>query len=628
MEHEQRNLMKTRLNKISLRNSRVFPLTWLPALSAVLLAPGLAVFPACTGQATAAEAWVARDFSGSQKPKITSSGGRTSARAKIGEDHVPASAEIWHLVLTSDISVKEGRAYEASFTAKATMETDFELLLQKSGEPYTTFGIRKVTVGPEPVSVHIHGTAPFSTVASDPGTVARIVLALGKAPAGAEISLVNFKFREIPLRSEPARATVDFARKINVPSLTGFLLGLDVKDFRNGPPDDSLVLPLRPKFWRVRSEWAERVAGWIAKPIVLCSEGRYPPATAPWADGFTFWRKHVTSLARTHGKSVVYDIWNEPDMGQFFLNWPDATFEKFLETFKEAHHAIRAVVPDAEISGPALSASSPPYRLKQFLEFCRDNHLTVQALALHMLDRDDAGLDAMKAEIARIRADFIDNPRFAPVGIREIHVNEYAAQGDPSYRPASILAILAAMEEAGVTAACRSCWGHPDAPKVNSGFDGTLDGLLTRDTRQPRAVWWAYKWYADAEAGRVATASTNPRLLVMASVGPPDTTPPAEAQILLASKGADGAARPLSNVSIQLLNLGSIPFVRPDTKHLQARIERISFVPPGTKPVPAPEVVSDKLVVPVVRGSASISSLKLDPSDVLRITLQAAETQK
>ena len=35
-----------------------------------------------------------------------------------------------HLVLTSDISVKEGRAYEASFTAKATTETDFELLLQ------------------------------------------------------------------------------------------------------------------------------------------------------------------------------------------------------------------------------------------------------------------------------------------------------------------------------------------------------------------------------------------------------------------------------------------------------------------------------------------------------------------
>ena len=261
---------------------------------------------------------MARDFSGSQRPKITSSGGRTSARPKIGEDHAPASAEIWHLVLTSDISVKEGRAYEASFTAKATTETDFELLLQKSGEPYTTFGIRKVTVGPEPVPVHIHGTAPFSTVASDPGTVARIVLALGKAPAGAEISLVNFKFREIPLRSEPARVTVDFARKIDVPSLTGFLLGLDVKDFRNGPPDESIVLPLRPRFWRVRSEWAERVAGWGAKPIVLCSEGRYPPATAPWADGFTFWREHVTSLARHTETRLFMTSGTSPTWAIFF----------------------------------------------------------------------------------------------------------------------------------------------------------------------------------------------------------------------------------------------------------------------------------------------------------------------
>ncbi|MBU3666374.1 MAG: hypothetical protein FGM15_10940 [Chthoniobacterales bacterium] len=567
--------------------------------------------------------WTAKDFSGSGQPGISSSGSRAAARVTIANDHQPAKAEIWHLALTSDISVTAGRAYEVAFTVKASEETAFEVLLQKAGEPYTTFAIRKVTAGPEPVPVQIVGTSPFSTSDKDPASLARIVLALGKAPAGAKLSFDNIKFREIPQNPAPARATVDFARRINPPLLSGFLLGLDVKDFLKGPPDDAMVTPLRPKHWRVRSEWAERVAGWGAKPIVLCSEGRYPPAAAPWSDGYKFWREHVTGLAKKHGSAVVYDIWNEPDMGSFFLDWPDATFEKFLETFKEAHNAIRAEVPDAVISGPSLSASYPPYRLRQFLEFCKANKLTVQALALHMLDRDDVGLDAMKAEIARIRTEFIGNPQFAPVGVREIHVNEYAAPGDPSYRPASILAILAAMEESGVTAACRSCWDHPDAPGINSGFDGTLDGLLTHDTRQPRSVWWAYKWYAETEAGRVSATSSNPSLVVMASAGPRDSQPPAAAQILLASKGADGAARTLSGVSVQLLNLGALPFVRPDTKQLQARIERISFVPPGTQAVTAPELVKENLVVPVVRGAASLSSLTLAPSDVLRITLQA-----
>ncbi len=581
------------------------------------------LLPSGSALAATPALWATADFSGASPAKISASATRNSARVTIANDHRPETAETWHLALFSEVPVTEGRHYEGSFTIRASEEVTFEILLQKTGEPFTTFVSQKVMAGPNPVTLYFDGTANFSSTKNDPSSMARILFPLGKLPAGTTLTLENTSFRELPEVATTARATVDFSRPLPVPSLSGFLLGLDVNNLADGQPGDHLVKPLRPKFWRVRSEWADRVTALGATPIVLCSEGKYPPATPPWADDYEAWRAHVTTLAQRHGTAAIYDIWNEPDMGMFFLDWPDADFAKFLETFKQAHDAIRAVVPDAVISGPSLSASYPAYRLREFMEFCKANHLKVQVLALHMLDREDAGLARMKFELAQIRADFIDNPQFAAVGAREIHINEYGAPGDPSYRPGSILAFLRAMEEAGVVAACRSCWDHPDAPGVNSGFDGSLDGLLTHDTHQPRAVWWAYQWYAKSEGRRVATTSNNPDLIVIASQSAPESESPAEAQVLLASNAASGAPRPLKDVSVQFQNLGALSMVTADAKQLRAKIERIGFAAPGTAAVPEPEILTESLPVAVVRGTATISALILNPHDVLRITISS-----
>ncbi len=574
--------------------------------------------------------WSAQDWSGGAPAKISAvssnqsplSGAR-SARVSIAATHQPAQAEVWHLVFTTDVPVTAGRYYHGGLTLRADRELSFEIFVQRSDVPYSTFVARTVTVGTTPITVHFGGMANFTTVPGDASTMGRLLLALGRVPAGAQIWLDDITFTEAPLAPSNATVSVNFDQPLAAPSLSGFLLGLDVNNLSTGNPPAHRVTPLRPKYWRVRSEWTGRVAAYGAVPIVVCSEGLYPPAPAPWSDGYASWRAHATTLAQTHGTSVVYDIWNEPDIGVFFTNWPDATFARFLETFKEAHDAIRAVVPDAVISGPSLAASYCPYRLRQFMDYCRAHNLRVQVLSLHMLERDDGDFDRMETDIAQVRADFITNPDYAPVGVQEIHVNEYGAPGDQSYRPGSILAFLRAMESVGVAAACRSCWDHPDAPGVNSGFDGTLDGLLTRDTFQPRAVWWAYRWYAEGEGHRVFTSGDNPDLVALASG---QAGGPAAAQILLASHGSRGAARALQDVTIQLTQLHSLPFVAPGATRVTARVESVSFTGLGTGAVPQPRVLVDVLPLDINGGSASLSLGAISPYDALRITLHPANS--
>lgn len=572
--------------------------------------------------------WAVQDFSGGSSPKITVDSsakaplaGRRSAHVSIVGDHNPADAEVWQLGFSTEVAVTSGRYYSGEVTLRASKEVVLEVFVQQAREPYATFGVQKIDVGVTPTTVRFGGTANFSTERDSPASTGRLVFALGKAEGGTELWFDNISFFQKPEPAETAMVTVDFAQTMNVPSLSGFLLGLDVEHVADGNPPAEMVVPLRPTFWRVRSEWAERVAGYGAKPIVLCSEGWYPPAAPPWSDDFAAWKKHVTTLAERHRDTVVYDIWNEPDMGMFFLDWPDADLQKFLETFKVAHDAIRSVVPGATISGPSLAASYCPRRLRQFMDFCLHGGLKVDVLSLHMLDREDAEFDAMKADIAQVRADFIKNPAYGAVGVKEIHVNEYGANGPQSYRPGSILAFLRSMEEAGVVAACRACWDHPNAPGVNSGFDGSLDGLLTSDGFRPRAVWWAYKWYAALGDHRVKTDSNNPDLVVLASRKSHDGHP----EILLASTGSRGEARSIREVSIVFKNLLAIPAMVPTPGALLAKIERLNFVDSGTDAVI--EVPSE--LVPVSRSGAMarLTIRGMPTYGAIRITLLTQDTQ-
>jgi hypothetical protein len=322
-------------------------------------------------------------------------------------------------------------------------------------------------------------------------------------------------------------------------------------------------------------------------------------------------------VAQTFGTNAVYDVWNEPDHETFFMNWYGATFERFLETFRIAHDAVRSVVPNARISGPSLAASYSPARLTQFMDFCKTNGLTVQVLALHMLDRDDASLDRMEDDLRVIRSNYVDSAEYADVGTEEIHVNEYLGNNNQWLRPGSILAFMRSMEKTGVDAACRSAWINPDNGS-NSAFDGSIDGILTGTDHQPRAAWWAYKWYADGAGTRVAAVSDNGSVVPLASA---TASTNASAQLLIASCGYAGAVQDMSIVTVSLTNLASTGVIPTSATNLLVSVYRVAFSGDGSDTVAAPEQLITNRNVAVSAGTAAFTLMDVNAYDAQLITL-------
>ena len=542
--------------------------------------------------------------------------GTNSARITIN----PSANQWWELNFRQLFSVVQNRCYEISFYAMADRICTIQLLLQNSESPYETFVYPVITVGTTPLKFTTSGTANFTGNG-------QIMFALGKTEAGATIWFDNISvIEQTPPVGIPS-ITVNFAQTEQVNNMSGFLLGLDPSSPPTSAPAQIYMDVLKPAFWRVRptTDWVDRVDLAGSTAICLLSEGWYPGdpltnPTTPWSDNYAAWEAHVRSKAQTFGTTVVYDIWNEPDHKTFFMNWPDATFEKFLEKFKHAHDVIRSELgTTALISGPSLSESISPVRHRQFLDYCKDNGLVVQILSLHMLDRDDSRLGLMTSDIQSLRSAYLDNPAYAFVGMQFIHVNEYGGWGLQSYRPGSLLAFLGSLERADVDGACKSCWPHPNCASCSTCWDGSLDGVMTQNGVAPRAAWWVYKWYTDSVSGRVSAESSNYGVFPVAGISSdmPDT-----AQVIIGSNGWWGEPGQYSSVNITLNNINQIPFIDAAVSKIAVHVETLPYSDVTVADALNSPQLSEQFVVDVVNGVAQFTIGNLSPYQVKRILIR------
>ena len=422
---------------------------------------------------------------------------------------------------------------------------------------------------------------------------------------------------------------VDFSNEETVPSLSGFLGTLDHEKVL-----DEFLIPLDAKHWRAgppSEEVLTRAESLGIRYICVVSDAwGYPPDQDPPYADYAAWEELVRSVARQYGTRVVYDIWNEPDIHIFWWLWPGATYDKFLETFRRAYDVIREELGDgAVISGPSISLFSMN-RLRWFAYFCQAHGLVVQILSFHMLYQPDTWLPVVEQNIQKARAEFVDNPEYADVGFQELHVNEYIMAYQQNVRPGSALAFLRHMERAGVDGACKACWSHPDGCDglfdcyLGGGWstcgDGSINGLLTPDL-EPRAIWWAYKYYAAGVHSRVQTESSDCRIMAVASRRSEETL---TAQVLLAYYG-DGNKKALSP-EIQLDNLFSLPFVDPEDTHISVTVKRIPFVGNGSDPVWDLPVVAEDPAVPIEGDRAVVMVENIQPYDVFVLSITQAET--
>lgn len=408
----------------------------------------------------------------------------------------------------------------------------------------------------------------------------------------------------------PGEVVVDFGVKEPTgPNLIGFTHGLT-----STQPATAMVSPLHPQLIR---SWPNVVPYVRAASLgamyteVVSDEWGYPADTPPWRgrgapyDDYSAYETFVTDLAeRWQGRpGVVWDLWNEPN-GSYFWSGTEA---QHLETFRRTHDAIRAVLgSSALIEGPSLETYDAP-RITRFLDFAKAHDLQIDVLSWH--DFFGGVLSSLlRDHLEDARQRFVDNPAYASVGIREIHIDETLSEG--SYlRPGDVLGALYFLEKGGAAAAGRACWN--ESTGVSNCYNGSLNGLLTRGSRQPRAAWWAEKAYADSRAGRVRTTIGDPNTVAFSSTSSSVAT-------VTVGRLDVRTSTTVHDTTIDLRGLGSLPWLN-GAATVRVRVERIPDL--GEAEVASLPLVEER-VVALEDGSAAVR-LAIRAHEAVRLTLTA-----
>ena len=431
---------------------------------------------------------------------------------------------------------------------------------------------------------------------------------------------------------------VDFATPVTgLKPMTGLLHGIGNPVAAN--PASSFITPLNPSLWRLGSQTStlyDRVTGFGARFEFVTSDSYgYPRSSnsiylpgqnssgsmTDWAAYDAFLANQL-NIAQASGHLMIWEFWNEPDLTfndpKTATTWP-ASQPQFFAAYARFAAAVRARFPTAQypnvlIAGPSPSSYNPDF-LQAFFDYCKDHSVEVNVAAWHEFSAD---LRLIPGNIASIRANFLNNPAYAALKLKEIHINEFLAGGADQSSPASLLANLYYFENplANPDGVCKTCWGTLSAPSVNSCFmsPSTLGDMLSADATQPLAIWWAYQRYAASVGSRVASTTTDPHILPIASrTGPQPNT----AQVLVTDYIFQETAA-AANAIVNLKNLPSLPFLA-SAAHVHVRLERI----PNTveSPLPALPVVGE-LDLPISpSGNATLTLPGMAPHEVWVVTL-------
>ncbi len=98
---------------------------------------------------------------------------------------------------------------------------------------------------------------------------------------------------------------------------------------------------------------------------VLDSGAFYPPTDyGKWEDLVAAWARHVRSRYASSHADWIWELWNEPDIGYW-----KGSFEEYSRLYDHTERALHAVLPDAQLGGPAVARPDGEF-LRDFLEHC------------------------------------------------------------------------------------------------------------------------------------------------------------------------------------------------------------------------------------------------------------------
>jgi xylan 1,4-beta-xylosidase len=388
-----------------------------------------------------------------------------------------------------------------------------------------------------------------------------------------------------PVFLADGNVTVDFSLPVaDVKSMSGIIHGMNADE-----PASQMISDLGPAYWRAGTLMTTiypRLESFGATPILGLSDiYRYPGDNiAGWEQPFsnyTKWQDFVGNVftnANAQSNSFVYEIWNEPGGSYFWTG----TRQQFFETFKVAHNKIRSLPggEDALICGPSLAGIDTAY-IHQFLDYCLANSIKLDVLSWHDF-KSGSKIANLENDLFQVRSKWVNSLKYAPLQIKEIHINEMTSE-EEQFAPGSILAFLSALEKGKADAACRACWN--ESTGINNCFNNTLNGLLVPGTSNPRAAWWAYRFYNLSTKERVESSSTLPEIVSFASLS---SDSPQAVQVLLGYFGDAGALQ--KNLQLTLNNLHSVTFLSTKKK---VNVEILRVPNSGENVLTNPELVSE-----------------------------------
>ena len=235
-----------------------------------------------------------------------------------------------------------------------------------------------------------------------------------------------------------------------------------------------------------------------------------PREMKDWTDLVQATLRHLTER---YGMDEVAqwpcEIWNEPNLAGF---WENADKQKYLELYRATVLAIKEIVPDMRVGGPAICGGDGSQQwIADFLAFCRDEKLPVDFVTRHAYMaqapeyRGGYVYHAMctpadTVEEMRVSREIIDSfPEYRglPMYITEFNTsyNPRCPVHDTNYNAALCAALLSQL---GDVSDGYSYWtfgdvfeetGIPTRP-FHGGFGLMADGLI------PKPTLWAFSFFS------------------------------------------------------------------------------------------------------------------------------------
>jgi hypothetical protein len=417
--------------------------------------------------------------------------------------------------------------------------------------------------------------------------------------------------------------TVNLNEPVKAKSLSGFLGGLDNPYY----PDRNAIRVLQPKLMRtshpIQYPEAYKLAGRVHfiisdewKQLDNDKDGQIDLFDAkPYLDrSFEEYLDNLFAWGYNSGSirpGIVWECWNEPDNNNF-SGW---IVQDFYETYKLTYTKLREskLGTTALIAGPSFGTFNEQM-MKDFFDYCLVNMLEVNVVTWHEITYLDQQkpLITLQQHVKYVRDNFINNPKYAPLKMQSIEINEIVNPEDKN-RPSEIAGYLRNLEDAGVDYACKSCFTHntnidDNGSVLNEGgvppcelgscSDTSFNDLFTiwydsehyvnhsnicnplpGNEHKTKSAWWVYKLYADGVPYRVQSTNIEPRSNVISSskIQPyADASPTNTAQILVGYSN-EWPQNSLPDTGTYSVRVNSLATINATAKIFRVKIFRIPF---------------------------------------------------